>query len=286
MPQSFLSGHVCLVTGGAQGIGWAISQALADHGAQVHVCDISEENLARAAQELPNLPWAGRIHLARCDVTQRQEVEAWVAGVYRQTGRIDVLVNNAAYVRWVDVADMSVEEEERTMSVGYNGMLYTVRAVLPLMQAAGRGHIVNMGSSAGKVFVGGSSAAYAAVKAAIDAYSQILQFELRGSPIHVTVVRPAAVAGTDFFRKHVLSSRMPRFGDYVPYLTPPQVARSVVRAIRDRRPIVGVPGYLKLFYVFFALAPGVFRWMVNVGGSGRRDYGRVQWRYEPQEEKR
>lgn len=286
MTKGFLSGQVCLVTGGAQGIGWAISQALADHGARVYVCDISEENLAQAAQELPGLPWADRITLARCDVTNRPQVETWIADIYRQTGRVDVLVNNAAYVRWVDVSDMSVEEEERTMSVGYNGMVYTVKAVLPLMKAAGRGHIVNMGSSAGKVFVGGSSAAYAAVKAAIDAYSQTLQAELKNSPVHVTVVRPATVAGTDFFRKHVPASRMPRFADYVPYLTPLQVARRIVRALRDQRAVVDVPGYLKLFYAFFALAPGVFRWMVNVGGSGRRDYGQVQWRYEPQEEKR
>jgi len=286
MTMQFLSGQVGLVTGGAQGIGWAVAQALADHGARVYVCDIAEDSLARAAQELPGLPWAERITLARCDVTDRQAVEGWIADVYRQTGRIDVLVNNAAFVRWVDVADMSVEEEERTMSVGYNGMLYTTKAVLPLMKAAGHGHIVNMGSSAGKVFVGSSSAAYAAVKAAIDAYSQTLQVELKGSPVHVTVVRPATVAGTDFFRKHVPASRMPRFGDYVPYMTPPQVANRIVRAIRDRRKVLDVPGYLVLFYAFFAVMPGVFQWMVRVGGSGRRDYGQVQWRYEPQGEKR
>jgi|GEM_PF-1077367 len=286
MTKDFLSGQVGLVTGGAQGIGWAVAQALADHGARVYACDIAEESLAWAAGELPGLPWAGQITLARCDVTDRQAVEGWIADVYRQTGRIDVLVNNAAFVRWVDVADMSVEEEERTMRVGYNGMVYTTKAVLPLMKAAGRGHIVNMGSSAGKVFVGGASAAYAAVKAAIDAYSQTLQVELKGSPVHVTVVRPAAVAGTDFFRKHVPASRMPRFGDYVPYMTPPQVARRIVRAIRDRRAVLDLPGYLKLFYALFAVTPGFLRWMVRAGGSGRRDYGKVQWRYEPQEGKR
>ncbi len=203
--ESFLTGQVCLVTGGAQGIGWAISQALADHGALVYACDISEKSLAQAAEELATLPWAERIVLSRCDVTEQAEVENWVAQIY-QSGRIDVLVNNVAFVKWADVAEMTVAESARTMQVGYNGMVYGIKAVLPLMEAAGRGHIVNMGSSAGKVFAGGSSAACAAAKAAIDGYTQILQAELKDSPVHVTLVRLAAVAGTNFFREHVPSA--------------------------------------------------------------------------------
>jgi NAD(P)-dependent dehydrogenase (short-subunit alcohol dehydrogenase family) len=280
--DKFLTDCVCLVTGGAQGIGWAISQALADHGGQVYACDISDENLARATHELESLPWADRITLTRCDVAKRAEIEGWIAEIHRQTGRIDVLVNNAAFVRWEDVMEMSVEDAVRTMEVGYNGMVYGIKSVLPLMQAAGRGHIVNMGSSAGRVLVGSASAAYAAVKAAIDGYTQTLQVELRGSPVHATLVRPATVAGTDFFRKHVPSSRMPRLGDFVPYVTPPQVALSIVRAIRTWRAIVDIPRYLHLFYFFFAVAPGMFRRLITIGGSGQRDYGQVQWRYVPQ----
>jgi NADP-dependent 3-hydroxy acid dehydrogenase YdfG len=165
------------------------------------------------------------------------------------------------------------------MRVGYDGMLYGVKTVLPLMLAAGRGHIVNMGSSAGRIFVTGPSAAYAAVKAAIDAYTQVLQIELKNTPICVTLMRPGTVAGTDFFRKHAASSRLPRLADLVPSLTPSQVALSVVRAIRDRRAVVDVPGYLVLFYLFFALAPGALRWLTTLGGHGRREYGQMEWHY-------
>ena len=261
--DNFLTDHVCLVTGGAQGLGWAISQALADHGATVHACDISEENLARAGQDLASLPWGNRIVLARCDVAEQAQMEGWIAQVYQNTGRIDVLVNNAAFVRWEDVTDMSVEEAVRTMRVGYDGMVYGIKAVLPLMLAAGRGHIVNVGSSAGRIFTGGSSAAYAAVKAAIDGYTQVLQGELRGSPVHAMLVRPAAIVGTDFFRKHVASTRMPRLADFVPYVTPPQVARAIVRGIHDRRPILDIPGYLAGFYLLFTLAPGFLCWVMS-----------------------
>ncbi len=278
--DQFLTSQVCLITGGAQGIGWAIAQALADHGAQVHICDISQENLAHAAEQVARSPWADQINLAQCDVTDRAQVEGWISKIHEQTGRIDVLVNNAAFVDWKSVLDMSVESAERTMRVGYDGMVYGIKAVLPLMLSAGRGHIVNMGSSIGRVFASGPSAAYASVKAAIDGYTQMLQIELKGSPVHVTLILPSAVAGTSFFRQHVSSSKMPRMGDFFPYVTPPQVAASVVRAIRLRRKIVNIPGYLRLIYLIFALAPGVLRWFSSRGGSGQRDYGQVEWQYQ------
>jgi NAD(P)-dependent dehydrogenase (short-subunit alcohol dehydrogenase family) len=277
--DKFLTDQVCLVTGGAQGIGWAISQALADHGAQVYVCDISQESLAHATEEVARSPWADQITLARCDVTDRAQVEDWITNIHTQTGRIDVLVNNAAFVDWRSVMDMPVESAERTMRVGYDGMVYGIKAVLPLMLSAGRGHIVNMGSSIGRVFASGPSAAYASVKAAIDGYTQMLQIELKGTPVHVTLVLPSAVAGTSFFRQHVSSSKMPRMGDFLPYVTPPQVAASVLRAIRERRKIVNIPGYLRLIYLLFALAPGAVRWLSSRGGSGQRDYGQVEWQY-------
>ncbi len=280
--DSYFADRVCLITGGAQGIAWALTQALADRGARVYACDISEENLARASQELAALPWADRVTLTRCDVTDRERFEGWIQQVHHQAGRIDVLVNSAAFVRGQDVIEMSVEDTLRTMRVGYDAMVYSIKTVLPLMQAAGDGHIVNFGSSAGRVFVGGHSAAYAATKAAIDGYTQMLQFELRGSPIHVLLVRPAVVAGTDFWRKGVDSKRNPRLGDFVPYVTPPQIAEAVVRAIRDRRLILDIPRFLWLFYFLFGLSPRLTWWLFTRGGRAQRDYGQVEWRYTPQ----
>lgn len=281
--DNYFADRVCLITGGAQGIAWALAQALADRGARVYACDISAENLARATQELAALPWPDRINLTQCDVTDRTRFEGWIQQVHQQAGRIDVLVNSAAFVRGQDVVDMSVEDALRTMRVGYDAMVYSVKAVLPLMLAAGDGHIVNFGSSAGRVFVGGHSAAYAAAKAAIDGYTQMLQFELRSAPIHVLLVRPAVVAGTDFWRQGVASSRNPRLGDFVPYVTPPQIAEAVVRAIHDRRLILDIPRFLWLFYFLFGLSPRLTWWLFTRGGRAQRDYGQVEWRYTPRE---
>ncbi len=281
MASKFLAGKVCLVTGGAEGIGWAIVQALADYGGDVYVCTSSIENLTMAQNELQKMPWQEKIHLAQCDVARRADVEGWIAGIYGRTGRIDVLVNNAAFIRWESVDEMPVEEFERMMQVNYFAIVYAVKAVLPLMHAAGQGHIINISSSAGKLFVNRRTAGYAASKAASDAFTQTLSMELQGTPITATVVCLGAVAGTDFFRKHVPFTHMPRLGDYFAYLTPPQVADGIIRTLRSRKSTLDMPGYLPAMYVVFALMPNALRWLINWGGSGRRDYGAVKWRYTP-----
>ncbi|MFI9586343.1 SDR family NAD(P)-dependent oxidoreductase [Streptomyces sp. NPDC052236] len=267
-----LSGRVCLVTGGAAGIGWALTRALVTAGAHVHVCDNSRAGLERAAADLAQLPGKASVRFAEVDVTDRAALEGWIAEVHAERGRIDVLVHNAAYIQWADVEEMSVEQAQLSMRTAYDALVYSVKAVLPLMRAGGGGQIVAMGSAAGRVFVKGPSAAYAAAKAAIEAYTEMLRIELAGSGIGVTLVRPATVAGTDFFKVHVPSSRMPRITDFLPATSPEKVAAATVAAIGSRRPTVDIPGYLPSFYRAYAMAPELTRKAASTGGSSRRDY--------------
>ncbi|MEU2872389.1 SDR family oxidoreductase [Streptomyces olivoreticuli] len=268
-----LVGKVCLVTGGAQGIGRAIGQALAQCGAVVHVADISRPNLAAAATHFAALPLASSVTLHHVDVTDRTAYQACIDHVRATSERLDVLVNNAAFARWCDVGEMTVEEAELSMRTGYDAMVYGVKAVLSSMTAAGGGHIVNMGSAAGVVHVKGPSAAYAAAKAAIGAYTRMLHVELADSPVHAMLVRPATVGGTDFFGTHVPSGRMPRLADFLPVSAPEDVAEAVLRGIVRRRAIVDVPRCLPLMYRAFELAPGLMRSLAARGGSARRDFG-------------
>ncbi|MCB8968501.1 MAG: SDR family oxidoreductase [Ardenticatenaceae bacterium] len=279
LPKNFLHHHVCVVTGGTQGIGWALVQALADHGGIVYGCGRSQHSLDRAHQELAALPWADRVHLAQCDVTNRAQLEAWLDAIIAEHGHIDVLINNAAFVRWVDVEAMSVAEAELTMRVGYDGMVYAIKKVLPLMRTQGSGHIVNMGSIAGRIFVGGASAAYAAVKAAIDAYTQILQVELQSTAVRATLVRLGTVAGTDFFKEHVATTRMPPLTRLMPALTPPLVATAVLQAIYRQTDIITLPRYLHPLTLLYMLAPRFSRWLAQRGSQGQPDYGTANWKY-------
>ena len=263
---------MCLVTGGTQGLGWAMVQALAAAGAEVYGCGLSAGNFQRATQAAAARPDAGRIHLSQCDVTDERALAGWIGQAHAQTGRVDVLINNAAYVRWTNVLEMSVAEAEETMRVGYNGMVYGVKQVLPLMLPAGQGHIINIGSITGSIFVGGASAAYSAAKAAMDAYTQTLQIELRHTPVRVSLVRLGAVAGTDFFKKHVSHTRMPRMLDFFPPLQPQQVAQAIVRLVERPRPVLTMPAYYRPLRLFYQLAPGLLRRLTWLAGSGQRRY--------------
>lgn len=103
-------------------------------------------------------------------------------------------------MQWDDVLNMSIDQAQHTMRVGYDGMVTGIRTALPWMMAAGQGHIVTVGSITARILVRGSSAAYTATKAAIDAYTITLQIELAHTPVSATLVRLGTVAGTDFFK--------------------------------------------------------------------------------------
>ncbi|MFF1697886.1 SDR family NAD(P)-dependent oxidoreductase [Streptomyces sp. NPDC058257] len=263
-----LRGRVCLVTGGASGIGLQLVRGLAESGARVHVCDLSPVRDHDISTQLA----ACSVRFSLLDVTDRLGLEKWVRDVHESEGQIDVLVHNAAFVRWTDVERMPVQEAELHMRTGYDALVHLVSTALPLMRAQGHGHVVAVGSSVGRLFVAGPSAAYAATKAAIEAYTEILRMELADSGVAVTLVRPGVVRGTDFFRRHVPSTRMPRIADLLPATTPKAVADATVRAITDRRARVDVPRYLPLMYRLYALAPGSVRKLTALGGRAQGDY--------------
>jgi len=276
MTQS-LQNKVCVVTGGTQGIGWAIVQALAANGAIVYAFGFSSGSLERAEVERETLPWRDQIYLSRCDVTDRVAYEAWLDERWKENGRLDILINNAAYVQWDDVLDMSTEQALYSMRVGYDGMVTGIRKVLPWMLEVGQGHIVNVGSITSRIIVRGSSAAYTAAKAAIDAYTVTLQMELAATPINATLVRLGTVGGTDFFKQHVDPSRTPKLNKYLPALTPPKVAHDILKAIDKKQNILTLPHYLGSLSVIYQIAPGFSRWLADLGWGKHPDYGQKEW---------
>ncbi|MFD8985067.1 SDR family NAD(P)-dependent oxidoreductase [Streptomyces sp. NPDC059564] len=266
-------GRVCLVTGGAQGIGWAVTRLLARAGAHVYVADICDQNLHDARQRLAGCPGGYRVQLAQVDVTDQEQVRDWTTQALQDHGRIDVLVNNAAFVRWHDFHESNTPDALLMMRTGYDAMVHTVAAVLPHMRQQRSGHIVNMGSSLCRVRGRGPAAAYVATKAAVEAFTDVTRLELADHAIRVTLVRPGLIAGTDFFRRHVPSHRLPRFADHLPPCTPEQVAAAIGRALARGRDTVDIPGWLPLSYGAYQLSPRTFRWLAALGGPARRDFG-------------
>jgi 3-oxoacyl-[acyl-carrier protein] reductase len=179
-----------VVTGASRGIGRAVALRLA---ATHHVIA-----LARSQSELDSLADEIRSADGSCDaivadVADGQAVARALDGV-----RADVLVNNAGVGYMKPFLELTAEEWNTMVDVNFNALYHVTRALLPGMVERGSGHIVMVGSIAGRsAFVGGSC--YAATKHAVMGFSESLMLEVRDKGVKVSIVNPGSVA-TDFFR--------------------------------------------------------------------------------------
>jgi 3-oxoacyl-[acyl-carrier protein] reductase len=186
-----LEGRVAVVTGAAEGIGFAIAQRLARAGARVAIADIDPGAAARAAAALAGEDL--RAIAVEVDVAEEASVATMVAAVRRELGPVEILVNNAGITGGsVEVQDLDVAAWDRTFAVNARGVFLCCRAVLPDMLQAGRGRIVNVASIAGKEGNPRLSA-YSASKAAVIGFTKSLAKEVAQKGIVVNAISPAVI---------------------------------------------------------------------------------------------
>ena len=189
MNQIDLKGRVAVVTGGAQGIGYAVAERMLQSGASVALWDIDAEHLNAAETALGKL---GKVSASIVELTMDADVQAATADAIKAHGQIDILVNNAGITggnaaTW----ELSPEVWRRTIEVNLVGPYLTCRAVVPHMVARGYGRIVNIASVAGKE--GNPNAShYSASKAGLIALTKSLGKELATKGVLVNAVSPAA----------------------------------------------------------------------------------------------
>ncbi len=179
--------RVALVTGGARGIGRAISQALAQDGRIVAVGDLLDDG---AADTVGLIKAAGGRGIAvPLDVTSGDAVRAAVGRVEEELGPIDVLVNNAGWDELKPFVDTDEEFWQKVIEINYKGVLRTTHAVLPGMAERGFGRIVSIGSDAGRV---GSSleSVYAGCKGGVIAFMKTIAREVARRGVTANTVCP------------------------------------------------------------------------------------------------
>jgi len=183
-----LSGQTAIVTGAATGIGKAIATRLAAAGATVAVVDLNLSEAQLVASALPNASFAVEADIARAD-----SIRGAVDSVLRQTGRIDVLVNNAGIAGPAAFAwEQTDEDWDRNIAINLSGVFYFCRAVVPHMRARSYGRIVNIASIAGKEGNPRMSP-YSATKGGVIAFTKSLGKELATDGVCVNAVAPAVV---------------------------------------------------------------------------------------------
>lgn len=184
--------QIVLITGASSGIGADCARIFAQAGAKLILGARRQERLDRIADELKELS-ATPLHLLPINVSDRAAVESALANLPASWSSIDVLINNAGLSRGLDKFQAgSFQDWEEMIDTNIKGLLYLTRLVVPGMVSRGRGHVVNLGSTAGhQTYPNGN--VYCATKAAVRVISEGLKQDLLGTPVRVSSVDPGLV---------------------------------------------------------------------------------------------
>ena len=240
-----LKGRVALVTGASAGIGVHVARALAKQGMNLALAARRPAELEQVAAEMRSL--GVQAVAIPTDVGDEGQLQNLVERTMAGLGAIDVLVNNAGIEAFRRFEEIPPADIRRTIDVNLTATLLLTRYVIPHMQQAGRGHIVNMASIAGKQ--GPAFAAiYGASKAGQIAFTQSLRSEYHGTGISASAICPGFASDGGIYEE-----LRERTGKSVPWYvggtTSEAVARAVVKAIKSDRAdlIVNVPSLRGLF---------------------------------------
>ncbi len=185
-----LRDRVAIVTGGASGIGEAIVKAFALQGAKVCFFDVQDEAAKDLTESLQHSRHIPVFHL--CDLTDVVWLQKEIASIVSEMGTVDVLVNNAGNDTRHKIAEVTPELWDRTMAVNLRHQFFAAQAVIPAMQRARQGSIVNM-SSIGWVIPSVNQSVYVTAKAAIVGMTRTLAHEVGKDNIRVNAIMPGAI---------------------------------------------------------------------------------------------
>ena len=197
-PISFgLAGRVCVVTGGAQGIGEACIRRFAREDAKVVIADINDQRGTALAEELGGL-------YVHCDVGDKAQVDALVAQTLAAHGQIDVLVNNAGIFKAAEFLDVTEADFDAVLRINLKGSFLVGQAVARVMAKAGQGSIVNM-SSVNAVLTIPNISSYNVSKGGVNQLTRVMALSLADKGVRVNAVAPGTIA-TELATKAVLTS--------------------------------------------------------------------------------
>lgn len=203
---------VVVVTAAASGIGLAAARRFAAEGARLALCDLNGAALEERARELDADP--ARLFLATVDVSQKEQIERFIADAFGAHGRIDVLVNNAGAGRRGRVQDLSDDDWRHVMGVSLDSVFHACRAAMPHLVAT-RGAIVNVASISGLAGDGGN-AAYNAAKAAVVNLTRAMAVDAGRDGVRVNAVAPGLTETPMTERMRAAPAVMEQYEDRIP----------------------------------------------------------------------
>jgi serine 3-dehydrogenase len=231
MASISIKDQIALVTGASSGIGAATAVALAAEGARLIIAARRTERLEELADSIKTGHGADCLPIT-LDVRHEEEVAETLGKLPAEWQAVDILVNNAGLSRGLNpLHEGLIDDWDEMIDTNVKGLLYVTRAILPGMVARGRGHVVHIGSVAGRdPYAGG--AVYCGSKAAVAMIGRAMKIDLLGSGVRVTTVEPGMVE-TEFsvVRFHGDAERAQKVYQGLQPLAPEDVADSIIWAV-------------------------------------------------------
>lgn len=265
--MSYWSGKTAIVTGASGGLGLHVAEALVRAGANVALAARTAGPLEAAVAKLNGFG-AGTAVGIPTDVLRDDEVTNLVGRTIERFGRLDLLVNNAGLSMRKAVLETTVDEFREMLELNFLALVRCTRAASPHLLAA-RGHLVNIGSLAGKSasrWLGG----YPPSKFAVTAYSQQLRLELEPQGLHVLLVCPGPIARDDArvrspeeLANLPPEARRPGGGVKTGRIRPDVLAAKILAACERRKRELIVPWYARIVFTLMQTSPTVADWLVR-----------------------
>ncbi|GJF14901.1 short-chain dehydrogenase [Mycolicibacterium cyprinidarum] len=255
-----LSGKVAFITGGASGIGAALTSKLTAAGAEVWIADRQFDVAERLAQRLRDTGAA--VHAVELDVRDHCAFEQAITRTVQESGRIDYLFNNAGIGIGGEVDTLTLDDWNDIIDVNLRGVIHGVRAVYPVMIRQGSGHIINTASMAGLVTTS-AQAGYSATKHAVVALSKTMRVEAAAHGVQVSVLCPGVVrtpilGGGEFGRNSSVSrENLLKLGESLRPMDPDAFAERALRAVLRNQAIIVVPQWWKALWYLERVSPAL-----------------------------
>jgi NAD(P)-dependent dehydrogenase (short-subunit alcohol dehydrogenase family) len=261
-----LTGRTVVITGAGSGIGRELALLCGSRGAQLALCDISEEGLAATVDAVRAV--GGQALTRAVDVASAQEMNAFAADVLERFDAVDMLVNNAGIGVVAGFLDTLAADWQRLVSINLMGVVHGCDAFLPSMIERGAGgRVVNMSSAAG-VLANPQLTAYSATKFAVFGLSEALRMQLRPHGIGVTAVCPGVIntsitRSTPIRGSGDLEARRARIAALYEKrgYTAERVARNILRAVDRDKAVAPIAAEAHVMYWLSRLAPPAARWL-------------------------
>lgn len=255
-------GKVVVITGAASGIGQALAVAMAGEGAELALVDTNGPGLQETARRVDRS--SPRVTLHTVDVSDRTAMQHLADVVEHRHGGADVVINNAGVGCVATLEDTTYEDLQWVLAVDLWGVIHGVKAFLPLLRRRPAGHIVNVASLAAFAPFP-TQGAYNIAKFGVDALSQTLMSELRGSSITVSCVYPGGVStGIAQRARHGTGLDAAAF-DRRALTTPTRAAQTILRGIKADKETILVGFDARLAAAARRMAPGITRHAITWG---------------------